>query len=139
MLMCAAFRWSVVDFPGAKPTALEEQGAEVGGSGGAGKEDGYNQNTLQEIPPKLIKSKQERQFKGKKVYSGSQLKGSIMARKSRQKEVEAAGHIQSTLRKQKWWMSTVGKFDFLFYAVPRFQPGNGSHPLLKWVLPQQLT
>lgn len=63
-----------------------------------GEVDEYDQNILYKIPKQLIKSKRERQFEGKGVYSGSQLRGTGY---SREQKVEAAGHIQSTTRKQK--------------------------------------
>lgn len=88
---CAVFCRSVGGFPRATLFGLGEPGE-------LGEVDEYDQNILYNIPKQLIKSKRERQFKGKGVYSGSQLRGTGY---SREQEVEAAGHIQSTTRKQK--------------------------------------
>lgn len=96
---CAVFCRSVGGFPGATLFGLGEPGREVRWPGEElGEVDEYDQNILYSIPKQLIKSKRERQFKGKGVYSGSQLRGTGY---SREQEVEAAGHIQSTTRKQK--------------------------------------
>lgn len=89
----------MVGFPGATLFGLGEPGREVWWIGEElGEVDEYDQNILYNIPKQLIKNKRERQFKGKGVYSGSQLRG---AGYSREQEVEAAGHIQSIMRKQK--------------------------------------